>query len=91
MSSLVSMSRSPDADDVARALRGGPATLDALASRLGGPDRDTLLWAVEDARARGWLQGGEALDCGPDGLCGASAPPVFRLTEAGRRLATTVP
>lgn len=69
---------------VARALRGGPATLDALSARLGGVDRDALLWAVGDARDRGYLTGGEALDCGPDGLCGTGAPPVYHLTAAGR-------
>ncbi len=69
-----------DAAGVAQALkRGGPATLDALAHRLGEPDRDALLWAVEEARSRGWLAGGDGPDCGPDGLCGTSAPAVYRL------------
>ena len=39
------------ADDILRALRGGPATLDALGARLGAPARDALTWAVEDALA----------------------------------------
>lgn len=69
---------------MARALRGGPATLDALAARLGGAERDALLWALDDARARDWLAGGDGVDCGPDGLCGTSAPPVYTLTDAGR-------
>ncbi len=74
-----------EAISVAQALRGGPATLDALSVRLGGGvDRDALLWAIGDARDRGWLSGGEALDCGPDGLCGTSAPPIYTLTDAGR-------
>ena len=64
--------------------RGGPATLDALAARLGGADRDALLWALEDARARGWTRGGEGVDCGPDGLCATSAPPVYHLTDGAR-------
>lgn len=76
-----------DAITVARALRGGPATLDALSARLGGADRDALLWAIGDARERGYLTGGESLDCGPDGLCGTSAPPVYLITDAGRSAA----
>src|SRR4051794_39779167 len=36
-----------DAHDVLRALRGGPATLDALHARLGGPARDALTWALD--------------------------------------------
>ena len=77
-----------DAPAVARALRGGGiATLDALAARLGGAGREELLWALHDAAERGWVrtQGGE--DCGPDGLCGASAPAVYSLTDAGRAAA----
>ena len=77
------------AETIAQALRrGGPATLDALAHRLGGGsvERDTLLWAIDDARTRGWLEGGDGPDCGPDGLCGTSAPAVYRLTAAGRAI-----
>ena len=44
-----------DPRDVARALRGGPATLDALHARLGAPEREALGWAVDDAVARGWV------------------------------------
>ena len=73
-----------DATAVARALRGGIATLDALAARLGGPGRDELLWALEDARSRGWVQANGGEECGPDGLCGTSAPTVYVLTPAGR-------
>src|SRR5689334_8182535 len=69
---------SPDATAVARALRGGVATLDALAARLGRPARDELLWALDDAVARGWVVSSDAGDCGPDGLCGSSAPVVYR-------------
>ena len=75
------------ATDIVRALRGGPATLDALAARLGGPARDQLGWALEDAQARGWVSSTAGPDCGPDGLCGASAPAVFTLTPDGRAAA----
>ena len=78
--------------DILRALRGGPATLDALAARLGGgaPERDALTWAVDDAVARGWVASTAGADCGPDGLCGTSAPTVFTLTPAGRSAAAPV-
>ena len=45
-----------DARAIAAALRGGPATLDALHARLGAPERDALGWAVDDAVARGWVR-----------------------------------
>ena len=70
--------------DILRALRGGPATLDALAARLGGLEREGFTWAREDAVARGWVASTAGPDCGPDGLCGTSAPAVFSLTPAGR-------
>ena len=78
---MVTMS---DPDDVLRALRGGPATLDALRARLGAPPRDALGWALDEAVARGWVDSSAGADCGPDGLCGASAPAVFTLTPGGR-------
>lgn len=72
-------------EDVARALRRGFATLDALAARTGA-DRETLVWAIEDAGRRGWIRGTQdGVDCGPDGLCGSSPPAVYSLTEDGRR------
>jgi hypothetical protein len=77
------------ADDIVRALRGGPATLDALHARIGGPDRDALTWAVDEAVARGLVHSSAEADCGPDGICGASAPAVFTLTPAGRAAAVT--
>ena len=77
------------ADDVLRALRGGPATLDALHARLAGPDREALTWAVDEAVARGLVHSSAEADCGPDGICGASAPAVFTLTPAGRAAAVT--
>ena len=73
-----------DAVAVARALRGGPATLDALAARLGGPDRDVLTWALDDAQERGWVASTAQPDCGPDGLCGEMPPTLFSVTAAGR-------
>jgi hypothetical protein len=74
----------PDPRDVVRALRGGPATLDALHARLGAPPRDALAWAVDDAVARGWVQPSAGTDGGPDGICSTSAPTVFALTPGGR-------
>jgi hypothetical protein len=81
------MAANVDATDVARALRGGVATLDALATRLGGAARDELLWAVEDAVGRGWVSATGGEDCGPDSLCGASAPRMYVATDAGRSAA----
>jgi hypothetical protein len=77
---------SPDALAVVRALRGGVATLDALTARLGGAQREELLWALDDAVARGWVRSSGGEDCGPDGICGTSAPTVFAATDAGRSL-----
>ena len=73
---------------VARALRGGVATLDALASRLGRPAREELLWALDEGVRRGWVRSSGGDDCGPDGLCGSSAPAVYSLTDAGREAAS---
>lgn len=73
-----------DSRDVVRALRGGPATLDALHARLGEPARDALDWAVEDAVARGWVHTSAEADCGPDGVCSTSAPAVLTLTPGCR-------
>ena len=72
------------ADDIVGALRGGPATLDALDARLGGVVREELIWAVDEAVARGLVHSTAGADCGPDGICGTSAPAVFTLTPAGR-------
>jgi len=74
-------------DQILHALRGGPATLDALHARLGGPARDAVTWAIDDAVARGLVHSTGAVDCGPDGICGATAPAVFTLTPAGRAAA----
>lgn len=73
-----------DPHDVLRALRGGPATLDALGARLGTAEREALTWAVGDAVARGWVHSSAEVDCGPDGVCSTSAPAVFTLTPGGR-------
>jgi hypothetical protein len=73
-----------DATAVTRALRGGVATLDALAARLGSPGREELLWALDDAQQRGWVRSNGGEDCGPDGICGTSAPAVYTATDAGR-------
>jgi hypothetical protein len=68
---------------VTAVLRGGPATLDALAARLGGPAREDLAWALDDALGRGWIAA-PAADCGPDGVCSTAPPAVYRLTDGGR-------
>jgi hypothetical protein len=73
-----------DARAIVRALRGGPATLDALHARLGEPERESLGWAVDDAVARGWVGSSAGEDCRPDGVCSTSAPAVFTLTPSGR-------
>lgn len=73
-----------DALAVARVLRRGPATLDALSARLGGVERDALTWALEDARERGWVADTAQPDCGPDGVCGDAPPLLVSLTAAGR-------
>ena len=77
-----------EAGDILRALRGGPDTLDALAARLGGAEREALTWALGDAVRRGLVASTAGADCGPDGLCGTSAPAVYTLTPAGRAAAS---
>jgi hypothetical protein len=76
-----------DPADVLRALRGGVATLEALRGRLGGADRDQLAWVLDDLAAQGLAQVSGAWDCGPDGLCGTSAPATAVLSAAGRAAA----
>jgi hypothetical protein len=76
-----------DPHAVLRALRGGPATLDALRARLDAPPRDALTWALDDAVERGWVHSSAEADCGADGICSTSAPAVFTLTPAGRAAA----
>ncbi len=61
---------------------GGVATLGALAARTGA-QRDELLWALEEALARGWIRA-SGPDCGPDGICSTSAPTVYAITDLGR-------
>ena len=76
-----------DPHELLRALRGGPATLDALGARLGGAQRDALTWALDEALARGWVRSSAEAECGPDGVCSTSAPAVFTLTPGGRAAA----
>ncbi len=59
----------------------------ALDARLGGPVRDELTWAVDDAVARGLVHSTAGADSGPPRICGTSAPAVFTLTPAGRAAA----
>ncbi len=80
-----------DTGEILRALRGGPATLDALAARLGGAEREALTWALDEAQAHGLVASTAGADCGPDGLCGTDAPAVFTLTPAGRSAARGAP
>jgi hypothetical protein len=75
----------PDALAVARALRGGPATLEALRGRLGDPPHDLLALALDEARERGWVAPADEGE--GDGVCSSGAPAFVRLTDAGRRLA----
>ena len=71
-------------EDVLRALRsGGVATLDALAARLGGPDREQLTWTLEELDEQGLVALSRPPDCGPDGLCGTQPPTTVTLTPAG--------
>lgn len=63
---------------------GGVATLAALAARTGA-ERDELVWAVEEALARGWITG-SGPGCG-DGICSTSAPTVYAITDRGRAAA----
>jgi hypothetical protein len=72
--------------DLLAALRRGPATLDALSVRLGGPDREALMWALDEAERQGLVRS-SATDCGPDGLCATNAPAVVTLSAAGREAA----
>jgi hypothetical protein len=68
-------------DDIASALRLGPATPDALATRLGEVDRDAMWWAVDEAVRLGLVSSTAQIECGPDGLCGTSVPTVFSLVR----------
>ena len=72
--------------DLLAALRRGPATLDALALRLGNPDREALMWALDEAERQGLVRS-SATDCGSDGLCATNAPTVVTLSAAGREAA----
>ncbi|HYI17962.1 MAG TPA: hypothetical protein VD836_04600 [Solirubrobacteraceae bacterium] len=76
-----------DTGEILRAMRGGPATLDALAARLGGAEREALTWALDEVQAQGLVASTAGAGCGPDGLCGTDAPAVFTLTPAGRSAA----
>ena len=81
---MASTARTLEPADVLRAVRAGTATLDALRARLGGADRDQLTWLIDELAAQGIVQVSGAWDCGPDGLCGTSAPAMVTLTDAGR-------
>ena len=71
----------PTTDDITRALRLGPATPDALATRLGDVDRDAMWWAVDEAVRRGLVSSTADIECGPDGLCGTAVPTMFSLVR----------
>jgi len=72
----------PTPQDIVHALRLGPATPDALLARLGGPDRDAMWWAVDEAVRQGAVHSTAEIQCGPDGLCGTSVPTVLSLIRA---------
>jgi hypothetical protein len=69
----------PTPSDVLDALRLGPATPDALSARLGGPDRDALWSAIDEAVRSGRANSTAEIVCGPDGLCGTNAPTILSL------------
>jgi hypothetical protein len=71
----------PTPEDIARALRLGPATPDALAARLGEVHRDAMWWALDEAVRRGLVSSTAEIECGPDSLCGTSTPAVFSLVS----------
>ena len=69
----------PTAEAILVALQRGPATPDALAARLGGADRDSLMWAVAELVGQGVIASTAGADCGPDGICATSAPTVYSI------------
>jgi hypothetical protein len=71
----------PTPEEIVGALRRGPATPDALLARLGQVDRDAMWWAVEEAVRQGLVSSTAEIECGPDGLCGTSAPTVLSLAS----------
>jgi hypothetical protein len=69
----------PTPEAIRTALARGPATPDALAARLGGVDRESLMWAVSELVAAGAVASTADADCGPDGICATSVPTVYSL------------
>ena len=69
----------PSPETILAALKRGPATPDSLAMRLGGVDRDWLMWAVAELVEQGVVASTAEPDCGPDGLCATSVPTVFSI------------
>jgi hypothetical protein len=69
----------PTPADVLDALRKGPATPDALAVRLGNPDRDALWSAIDESVRSGRVASTAEIQCGSDGLCGTSVPTILSL------------
>lgn len=69
----------PTSEAIRAALGRGPATPDALAARLGGVDRDALMWALDELVREGAVVSTAEVDCGTDGLCATSAPTVYSL------------
>lgn len=72
----------PTPEDIVSALRLGPATLDGLLARLGQVDPDAMWWAVEEAVRKGLVSSSEQIECGPDGVCGSSAPIILALPRS---------
>jgi hypothetical protein len=69
----------PTLEAIRAALGRGPATPDALAARLGGVDRDSLMWAVDELVRQGAIASTADVDCGPNGICATSAPMIYSL------------
>jgi hypothetical protein len=83
----------PTPEDVVNALRRGAATPDVVLVRLGQVDRDAMWWAVEEAVRQGLVSSTAEIQCGPDGLCGTTAPTVLSLadTTARKSASTAMP
>ena len=69
----------PTSEAIRAALGRGPATPDALAARLDGVDRDSLMWAVDELVQQGAIASTANVDCGTDGICATSAPTIYSL------------
>ena len=69
----------PSLEAIRVALGRGPATPDALAARLGGVDRDSLMWAIDELMRQAAIVSTADVACGPAGLCSTSPPTIYSL------------